>query len=227
MKIEIVFKQKMSDLINYLQSCCCRSEEQRIQDQINRAISKDLRKHKRASKKEIKLLLLGTGEAGKSTFIKQMRILHGSGFSQEERFNMRHLIYQNIVTNLQAMVKFALLNNYDLVQSHNASDLILKAPEEPRKSRISVLNLGYTRNFKNVNYIENSDYTKSSKVSSVNNASNKSELDINVAVNQQRGSIIDIANSRSWAGMIRIYYLVPMIQCIMSILVIDVNDMEK
>ena len=39
---------------------------------------KELRKYKRLSRKEFKLLLLGTGESGKSTFIKQGRRQQGS-----------------------------------------------------------------------------------------------------------------------------------------------------
>nr|VZI07633.1 unnamed protein product [Spirometra erinaceieuropaei] len=38
----------------------------------------------------------GTGESGKSTFIKQMRIIHGSGYSDEERRSLIKLVYQNI-----------------------------------------------------------------------------------------------------------------------------------
>ena len=51
-------------------NCCCRSEDERIQAKINKEIDRDLRRKKKARRREIKLLLLGTGESGKSTFIK-------------------------------------------------------------------------------------------------------------------------------------------------------------
>ncbi|XP_034266086.1 guanine nucleotide-binding protein subunit alpha-14-like isoform X3 [Pantherophis guttatus] len=47
---------------------------------------------------------LGTGESGKSTFIKQMKIIHGSGFSEEERKSYTKLVYHNIYSAIQAMV---------------------------------------------------------------------------------------------------------------------------
>ncbi|KAG8130674.1 putative Guanine nucleotide-binding protein, partial [Naja naja] len=46
----------------------------------------------------------GTGESGKSTFIKQMKIIHGSGFTEEERKSYTKLVYQNIYSAMQAMV---------------------------------------------------------------------------------------------------------------------------
>jgi hypothetical protein len=39
--------------------------------------------HDQRFSKATKLLLLGTGESGKTTIIKQMKILHISGFSNE------------------------------------------------------------------------------------------------------------------------------------------------
>lgn len=105
-------------------NCCCRSEDERIQAKINKEIDRDLRRKKKARRREIKLLLLGTGESGKSTFIKQMRIIHGAGFPKEERVTMRHLVYQNIVTSIQTMIRHAQKLDIDLVESQKNSAII-------------------------------------------------------------------------------------------------------
>ncbi|XP_015359299.2 guanine nucleotide-binding protein subunit alpha-15, partial [Marmota marmota marmota] len=47
----------------------------------------------------------GPGESGKSTFIKQMRIIHGNGYSEEERKGFRPLVYQNIFVSMQALIE--------------------------------------------------------------------------------------------------------------------------
>lgn len=57
----------------------------------------------------IKLIIInhicspGTGESGKTTFIRQMKIIHGRGFSEEERKSFAKCIYQNIFTAIKAM----------------------------------------------------------------------------------------------------------------------------
>jgi hypothetical protein len=35
--------------------------------------------------KKLLLFIAGTGESGKSTFIKQMRIIHGAGYSDDDK----------------------------------------------------------------------------------------------------------------------------------------------
>ena len=45
----------------------------------------------------------GTGESGKTTFIRQMRIIHGRGFSEEERKTFAKCIFQNILLAIKAM----------------------------------------------------------------------------------------------------------------------------
>uniref|UniRef100_A0A8D0FLZ3 Guanine nucleotide-binding protein subunit alpha n=1 Tax=Strix occidentalis caurina TaxID=311401 RepID=A0A8D0FLZ3_STROC len=45
----------------------------------------------------------GTGESGKSTFIKQMRIIYGSGYT-EDRKGFSKLVYQNTFTAMQVMI---------------------------------------------------------------------------------------------------------------------------
>ena len=47
----------------------------------------------------------GTGESGKSTFIKQMRIIHGKGYGRQESMNFRSLIFRNIYTAVQTLIE--------------------------------------------------------------------------------------------------------------------------
>uniref|UniRef100_A0AAV2IR71 Uncharacterized protein n=1 Tax=Knipowitschia caucasica TaxID=637954 RepID=A0AAV2IR71_KNICA len=77
------------------------NEARRINDEIER----QLRRDKKNARREFKLLLLGTGESGKSTFIKQMRIIHGRGYSEEDRRDFTRLVYQNIFTAMQAIIQ--------------------------------------------------------------------------------------------------------------------------
>lgn len=47
----------------------------------------------------------GTGESGKSTFIKQMRIIHGSGYTEEDKRGFVKLVYQNIFMAMHSMIR--------------------------------------------------------------------------------------------------------------------------
>merc|ERR1712193_605788 len=82
---------------------CCLSEEQQEQKRINAEIERQLRKDKRDARRELKLLLLGTGESGKSTFIKQMKIIHGEGYSEDTRKLHDRMIFQNVFQGIQAL----------------------------------------------------------------------------------------------------------------------------
>jgi hypothetical protein len=48
---------------------------------------------------------LGTGESGKSTFIKQMRIIHGAGYTDEDKRGFIKLVFQNIFMAMQSMIR--------------------------------------------------------------------------------------------------------------------------
>lgn len=84
---------------------CCLSEEAKEQKRINQEIERQLRKDKRDARRELKLLLLGTGESGKSTFIKQMRIIHGAGYSDEDKRGFIKLVFQNIFMAMNSMIR--------------------------------------------------------------------------------------------------------------------------
>lgn len=53
----------------------------------------------------VHIVIAGTGESGKSTFIKQMRIIHGSGYSDEDKRGFIKLVYQNIFMAMQSMIR--------------------------------------------------------------------------------------------------------------------------
>jgi guanine nucleotide-binding protein subunit alpha, other len=48
--------------------------------------------------------LTGAGESGKSTVLKQMRIMHTGGFSKMERMQWRVIIFSNLVNAFQILL---------------------------------------------------------------------------------------------------------------------------
>nr|AGJ70285.1 G protein subunit alpha q [Terebratalia transversa] len=84
---------------------CCASQETKEQRRINQEIERQLKKDKRDARRELKLLLLGTGESGKSTFIKQMRIIHGVGYTDDDKRSFIKIVYQNIFMAVTAMCR--------------------------------------------------------------------------------------------------------------------------
>lgn len=59
---------------------------------------------KAASDREVKVLLLGSGESGKSTIVKQMKILHKNGFSKEELVEYKPFVYKNVLDCIKSVI---------------------------------------------------------------------------------------------------------------------------
>ncbi|XP_017482889.1 PREDICTED: guanine nucleotide-binding protein subunit alpha homolog [Rhagoletis zephyria] len=70
----------------------------------SREIDKFLEKEKHTFRRQVKLLLLGAGESGKSTFLKQMRIIHGINFEPELIREYQYVIYQNVLRGMQVLI---------------------------------------------------------------------------------------------------------------------------
>ena len=79
--------------------------QKKINRIINEELNEELKKAKKKTRYELKILLLGTGESGKSTFVKQMRIIHNKDYSEEERREFTHYVYHNIVIAIQTIIK--------------------------------------------------------------------------------------------------------------------------
>lgn len=73
----------------------------------DKQITRILKEYHREDLRKLKILLLGTGESGKSTITKQMKILHINGFDTRERISkiadIRQNIKESIVEILSAM----------------------------------------------------------------------------------------------------------------------------
>lgn len=63
----------------------------------SKEIDKCINRDKTYVKRLVKILLLGAGESGKSTFLKQMRIIHGQDFDQKAKEEFRATIYSNVI----------------------------------------------------------------------------------------------------------------------------------
>ncbi|OQR70721.1 guanine nucleotide-binding protein G(s) subunit alpha-like [Tropilaelaps mercedesae] len=72
------------------------AEEDKKRKEANKKIEKQIQKDKQIYRATHRLLLLGAGESGKSTIVKQMRILHVNGFSEDERKQKIDDIKKNI-----------------------------------------------------------------------------------------------------------------------------------
>jgi GTPase SAR1 family protein len=83
-------------------ACCLQKTPESI---VNKTIETELRLEFSEQAAEVKLLLLGTGESGKSTIVKQMKVLYQKGYSQEECVAFRPLIFHNMLTSMQALIQ--------------------------------------------------------------------------------------------------------------------------
>lgn len=71
----------------------------------NEKASKILRKDLKIQMNEVKILLLGAGESGKSTVFKQMKIINISDYTMNERVDFKEHIAYNILTEFKMLIE--------------------------------------------------------------------------------------------------------------------------
>jgi len=84
---------------------CCLSAEEKEKKLRNDEIENQLKKEKASASSEVKMLLLGAGESGKSTILKQMKLIHDSGYSKEEKEAFKEIIFSNTVQSMRVILE--------------------------------------------------------------------------------------------------------------------------
>ncbi|KAF8320311.1 G-protein alpha subunit, partial [Clavulina sp. PMI_390] len=68
-------------------------------------IDGELRRERKESRKVVKILLLGPGESGKTTILKQMKILHQDGFTPTDRTYYKEIIFSNTTQSMKIILQ--------------------------------------------------------------------------------------------------------------------------
>lgn len=110
--------------------CSNSTPEEQAAKQRSAVIDRELRAGAREAESTIKLLLLGAGESGKSTFVKQMKIIHGDGYSEEELKSFKSTVHSNLVACVVAVLKGMEKLNIDLQNPSNKAhaSAVIKFP---------------------------------------------------------------------------------------------------
>ncbi|KAI8096793.1 G protein alpha subunit [Halteromyces radiatus] len=95
-------------------------------------IDNQLRMEKINMRNEVKLLLLGAGESGKSTILKQMKLIHDEGFSQDERIAYTEIIFSNTIQSMRVILEAMEILDINLANPDNqdAVNLIMNQPNQ-------------------------------------------------------------------------------------------------
>jgi GTPase SAR1 family protein len=84
-------------------------------DALNRSriIDVGMQEDRRIDAEKVKLLLLGAGESGKSTVFKQLRLLYGEGYTEQEKVHFGVYIKQNIMEAMETLCLAVIKLNSD------------------------------------------------------------------------------------------------------------------
>jgi GTPase SAR1 family protein len=88
----------------------------------SKAVDKQIREDAERAANEVKLLLLGAGECGKSTILKQMKIINMNGYSKEDFEQYKETVYSNTLTSLATILQAMRVLNITYTDSEREND---------------------------------------------------------------------------------------------------------
>lgn len=111
---------------------CCQSNEVHDGKARNEEIDNQIKRDKINMKNEVKMLLLGAGESGKSTILKQMKLIHDGGYSRDEREAFKEIIFSNTIQSMRVILE-AMENmgiSFSNPQNRHHTQSILNSPTQ-------------------------------------------------------------------------------------------------
>ncbi|ESO00377.1 hypothetical protein HELRODRAFT_192608 [Helobdella robusta] len=84
---------------------CFHSKDGKRAIERSKQIDLQLKNEQEDSVRQVKLLLLGAGESGKSTFVKQIKIIHENGYTEEECLSYQAVVHNNTIQSLVAIIQ--------------------------------------------------------------------------------------------------------------------------
>ncbi|KAG8810388.1 Guanine nucleotide-binding protein alpha-2 subunit [Serendipita sp. 399] len=104
---------------------CVSSTAQDKERERSAKIDQEIEEDAKRLKRECKILLLGSGESGKSTIVKQMKIIHQNGYSHAELLMFRPTIYRNLLESAESVVlAMRKLDIQPAIESNRETDVI-------------------------------------------------------------------------------------------------------
>eukprot|EP00064_Thunnus_orientalis_P015807 superscaffoldBa00003004_g15867 len=88
-------------------------------------IDRDLYEFAKRDMNVVKILLLGAAESGKSTLVKQMKIIHSNGFTKQELTSFKPAVLDNLLTSMKfvlhgmGVLRINLANSRNKVHAHS------------------------------------------------------------------------------------------------------------
>ncbi|KAI7790842.1 guanine nucleotide binding protein (G protein) alpha v1 [Triplophysa rosa] len=88
-------------------------------------IDRDLYEYAKREMNVVKILMLGAAESGKSTLVKQMKIIHSHGFTKQELASFKPAVLDNLMTSMKfvlhgmGVLRINLANSKNKVHAHS------------------------------------------------------------------------------------------------------------
>ncbi|TGO17215.1 hypothetical protein BTUL_0019g00040 [Botrytis tulipae] len=128
----------------------CFGSREDVEAKRSKEIDALIHRDEKVMQRQVKLLLLGAGESGKSTILKQMRLIYtDKGFSKTEKEEWRIIIFHNILDGLRMTVEA--MNDFNTPFEHESTKQYLPIITEEKDLRpCEPIPLEYLKAFKDM-----------------------------------------------------------------------------